>query len=156
MTKQSVLAVLGLLLLLASCNNTPQPSAGKPASEADKEADIKSLPDPNDLLRVLQGRWQSENDPQYVIEIADTQLRHFNAGNMTSQSMIDVDGACQSPVCQPGEGTDTSDGWCFLEQTIVNGKFEAECHFVIRCDKERLQYRALGAAGAGIVFKKIP
>ncbi|MDX1910895.1 MAG: hypothetical protein SFV22_05385 [Saprospiraceae bacterium] len=153
MTKQSVVAALALLLLYASCQNNPQ-APGKPATEEAKNSDIKSAPDPNDLLRALQGRWQSESDPQYILEIADTQMRHINNGNMTAQSMIDVDGACQSPVCKPGD-TDTSDGWCFLEQTIVNGKFEAQCHFVTQCDNQRLHYRDLGAAGGGLAFKKI-
>lgn len=154
MTKQSLVAAMVLLLLCASCQNTPSNSPGKTPPEDSKNTDIKSAPDPNDLLRALQGRWQSESDPQYILEIADTQMRHINNGNMTAQSMLDVDGACQSPICKPGE-VDTSDGWCFLEQTIVNGKFEAQCHFVTQCDNERLQFRDLGAAGGGIAFKKI-
>lgn len=141
------------LLLLVSCNNTPPPA--KPVLPAGTEDSTKSaIPDPNDLLNTLQGRWQSEQDASYTLEIADTQMRHFHGGQLTHQSMIDVDGACESPVCKP-EGVDTSDGWCFTEMTVDQGKYAAQCNFVIHCDTARFQYRSLSGGGKDLSFKKI-
>ena len=113
-------AALMSLILLAFCKNTPTPpqAAAAPFSE---DSTKSAIADPNDLLRTLQGRWQSEDDTTYTLEIADTQLRHLNNGKLSHQSMIDVDGACESPVCKPS-GVDTSDGWCFTEMTIEGGK----------------------------------
>ena len=146
-------AALMSLILLAFCKNTPTPpqAAAAPFSE---DSTKSAIADPNDLLRTLQGRWQSEDDTTYTLEIADTQLRHLNNGKLSHQSMIDVDGACESPVCKPS-GVDTSDGWCFTEMTIEGGKYGAQCNFVIVCDTVRLQYRALGGTGKGLSFKKI-
>lgn len=144
-------ALLGILSL-ASCKNTPNPQ--KTGTPADKEETPKSGPDPNDLLRAMQGRWQSEQDASYVLEIADTQMRHFNGGNLTQQSNLEVDGACKSNICTQ-DSADTSDGWCFMETFIQDGKYAFSCHFVVRCDTTQFHYRDLGAAGGGLVFKKI-
>jgi len=153
MNKHSLLVALLSLLLLASCKNTPTPP--KPPALVNLEDTTKSsIPDPNDLLRTLQGRWQSEQDSSYTLEIADTQMRHLNSGNLSYQSMIDVDGACESPVCRTG-GVDTSDGWCFTEMTIEQGKYGAQCNFVVVCDTTRLHYRSLSGSGLDLSFKKI-
>lgn len=145
-------ALLGLLLL-ASCKNNPKQAQAAPASNIESETK-SSLPDPNDLLHTLEGHWQSEQDPTYTLEIADTQMRHFHSGTLTSQSMIEVDGACESSVCKL-DGVDTSDGWCFTEITVEQGKYAAQCNFVTMCDTARLQYRSLSGNGAGLSFKKI-
>ena len=154
MNKHNLSVALLSLLFLASCNNTPTPSP--PVQVVNKESDStkSAIPDPNDLLRTLQGTWQSEQDPGYILEIADTQMRHLNGGKLTLQCMIDVDGACESPVCKP-DGVDTSDGWCFTEITGKNGKYDAQCNFVMVCDTAKLQYRSLTSGGAGLSFKKI-
>ncbi len=141
------------LLFFAACNNTPG-AAPSPAPNAVEAASKSSAPDPADLLKTLQGRWQSEQDSTYTLEIADTQMRHLNGGKLTYQSMIDVDGACESSVCKL-EGVDTSDGWCFAEMTVEAGKYTAQCNFVNLCDTSRLQYRSLSGTGSGLSFKKI-
>jgi len=153
MNKHYLSVALMSLLSLASCKNTP--SSPPPIQVVNQDDSTKSaIPDPNDLLRTLQGTWQSEQDPGYILEIADTQMRHLNGGKLTLQCMIDVDGACESPVCKP-DGVDTSDGWCFTEITGKNGKYDAQCNFVMVCDTAKLQYRSLTSGGAGLSFKKI-
>lgn len=155
MTKRSHYFALLSFLFLVACTNTPNPSQSASATSNTESATKSSVPDPNDLLNTLQGRWQSEQDSTYILEIADTQMRHFNAGKLTFQSMVDIDGACKSPVCKP-DGVDTSDGWCFTELKIEDGKYYADCNFVTLCNPQQLQYRLLGSAGAGLSFKKIP
>ena len=141
MTKHIFLMALLSLLSYASCKNTP--AAPQSAPVANTEDSTKSSePDPNDLLHTLQGRWRSEQDSTYILEIADTRMLHYN-------------GACESAVCKP-DGVDTSDGWCFTEMTIEQGKYIAQCNFVMHCDTQQLQYRSLSGAGSGLSFKKIP
>jgi hypothetical protein len=148
------LALLSLSLLTA-CKNNPATPPAQTTGTNTEEATKSSAPDPNDLLKTLQGLWQSEKDPTYTLEIADTQMRHLNGGKLISQSMIDMDVACVSSVCKP-EGVDTSDGWCFTEITVKEGgRYGAQCNFVIVCDTTRLQYRSLSGGGNDLSFKKI-
>ncbi|HLP96750.1 MAG TPA: hypothetical protein VK168_22065 [Saprospiraceae bacterium] len=154
MRKVFVPLLLATVFSLVSCqNNTKSAQNGNGANA--ETSDKAAIPDQNDLLKVLQGRWQSEQDPTYVLEISDTQMTHTQNGTVVQQANLDVDGACQSPVCKP-DGVDTSDGWCFTEMTIVEGKYHAECMFVTLCNANQLQYRPLGGAGNGLAFKKIP
>jgi hypothetical protein len=154
MCKHVLLLALSGVIALFSCTNTP--TTAQPGAPATGEAASKSsAPDPNDLLKTLQGTWISETDSTYFLEITDTQMQHINNGKVSQQSMIDVDGACESPVCKP-DGVDTSDGWCFTEMTVTeNGKYAAQCNFVTACDKGKLQYRSLSGTGASLSFKKI-
>jgi len=153
MTKFTRCLMLLGILTLTSCSNTP--STPQSAETVKGETSTKSsAPDPNDLLQTLQGRWQSEQDASYTLEFADTQMRHFTNGQLTHQSNIDVDGACESPVCKP-DGVDTSDGWCFIEMSVEGGKYKAQCNFVTLCDPAKLQYRSLSGAGSERYFKKI-
>ncbi|MFN0213414.1 MAG: hypothetical protein ACKVT2_04095 [Saprospiraceae bacterium] len=141
------------LLTLGSCTNAP--AVPKPVSAENTENGSKSAkPDPNDLLHTLEGRWQNEQDSSYILEIADTQMQHFKNGQLSYQSMLEIDGACESPVCKP-DGVDTSDGWCFTEMTIDQGKYAAKCNFVTVCDPARLQYQSLSGGGTVLSFKKI-
>ncbi len=153
MNKHKLSVALLSLLSLASCKNTPAPSQTPPPVNSE-DSSKSSTPDPNDLLHTLQGRWQSDQDDAYTLEIADTQMRHFNGGKLSLQSTIEVDGACESAVCKL-DSADTSDGWCFTEITAENGKQSAQCNFVVVCDTSRLQYRSLSGGGAGLSFKKI-
>jgi len=141
------------LFSFIGCKNNP--NQAQATSNINSEGTAKSsAPDPADLLKTLQGRWRSEQDSTYIIEILDTQMRHLNGGQLTYQSVIDVDGACESSVCKL-EGVDTSDGWCFTEMTVEEGKYAAQCNFVTLCDTSRLQYRSLSGTGSGLSFKKI-
>lgn len=155
MNKTAMFLSVLSFFILAACNNTPASQQTHAQTESDSMSK-SSIPDANDLLKTLQGRWQSEQDSTYILEIEDTQMRHVNGGKLTHQSMIDVDGACKSPVCKP-EGVDTSDGWCFTEMSVeAGGKYSAQCNFVTLCSPTQLQYRLLGGTGAGLSFKKIP
>jgi hypothetical protein len=148
----SILLMAGILTYLA-CQNNPK-AAESSASSTEGTSKRTAIPDPNDLIKVLQGRWQSEADPNYILEISDTQMTHTQQGKVVHQAAVDVDGACQSPVCKP-DSVDTSDGWCFTEMTIVDGKYRAECMFVTTCNTNQLQYKPLGGSGNSQKYKKI-
>lgn len=154
MNKPVILLALTGLSMLASCQNNPNPAHTQTATAGEPEVLKSGDPDDNDLLYTLQGRWQSEREPGYVLEIADTQASHYRDGKLVFQSMIDVDGSCSGVICRP-EGTDTSDGWCFTETTITAGKYDPQCHFVTHCDTGSLQYHSLNRSGVEYAFKKI-
>jgi hypothetical protein len=107
-------------------------------------------PDASDLLKTLQGRWQSEQDSTYVLEISDTQMRHFNRGKLSLETDLEIDGSCSTTPCKI-DSTDLSDGWCFVEKS----NNDVQCNIIITCDKEYLKYKAIGAANGLLVFKKL-
>ena len=112
------------LVLLTCCKNTP--------------ATPPSTPSP----------------PGGIEDSAKSSIPDSNNGHLSSQSTIDIDGACESTVCKP-DGVDTSDGWCFSEIPSEQGKNAIQCNFVTVCDTMRLQYRPLNGRGAAFSFKKI-
>jgi len=155
MTKITLLLAFSSMVLFASCqqNASEKKQANTPGTV--DQNNKSSKPDPNDLLQILQGRWQNIPDPNYILEIADTQMRHIKNGEMTYQSMIDVDGSCQSPVCKP-DGMDTSEGWCFTEMSVVKERYAAQCNFITLCSTDTLRYQVLGGSGKVLTFKKNP
>ncbi len=102
-----------------------------------------------DLLQTLQGKWQSEQDSNYLIEISGDKMKHYNGGQLSVESQIEIDANCRSVACT-ADSLETSSGWCFVEK----GQFDAQCNLILKCDKQLLQYRALGAASPGLSFKK--
>ena len=150
-----LLAVFAAALSTFQCKNTPKPAEAATPSGPDTTATKTARPDPNDLLGALQGKWEKDGDPSSVIEFADTQMRYFSDNKFTHQSMIEIDGNCESPVCKPGD-TDISEGWCFTEMSIDGaGKYVAVSNFVSRCEGELLQFIPLTGAKSPVSYKKI-
>jgi hypothetical protein len=106
------------------------------------------IPDQNDMLMLLRGKWQSETDSAYVVEFTDSTLRHFNNWQMTLETDLEVDAQCENIACQPARD---STGWCFAEKSPL----DTQCNLVLKCDKNTLQYAAIGAANGLLSFKKI-
>jgi hypothetical protein len=107
-------------------------------------------PDASDLLKTLQGRWQNRKDSTYILEIADTQMRHFYSGKLQEESEIDVDGACATSPCVV-DSTTQLDGWCFTEKD----KQGTRCFIIVACDKDSLKYSPVDAESDMMVFKKV-
>lgn len=135
--------LLVAILTVFACKNQNQPHTPPPAVETSK-----SEPDNNDLLQALQGKWESETDSTYVLEIVDNKMRHMNHGQLRLESEIVVDGACSDTTCAGGENVD---GWCFLEKR----QRETECHLVLKCDPNELKYAAKTSDEQQLSFKKV-
>jgi hypothetical protein len=136
------------LAMLLSCTNTPKNPDGSTAAPPDIEK--SAGPDGSDLLRTLQGKWQSERDPSYYIEFADTRMIHSNGGKVTAESEIEIDVLCQNTACV-SDSTDLPEGWCFTESSGS----ELQCICVLICDKTTLSYIAIGAAGGNLNFRRV-
>ena len=132
-----------------ACDPTPKSTTAQSPTTLSESSTAQSLADSHDLLDVLQGRWQSEQDATYFLEISGSQMRHFNGGKLTQETEIEVDAACRSTACT-SDSTATLSGWCFVEK----GQYDAQCCVVTKCDSTRLQYRAIGTAGSGLAFRK--
>lgn len=141
--------MIALLFLISACvNNTT--SANKPG-ENSSVPQTKSEPDAIDLLDALQGKWQSEQDSTYLIDIVGNKMKHFNGGALTMETEIEVDANCLNEACKQ-EGSDLADGWCFIEKSQSG----TQCNRILKCDKYRLQFHAVGAAAAVLAFQKVP
>lgn len=136
------------LAMFLGCTNTTKSTNGNAATPAPVEQ--SAGPDGSDLLRTLQGKWQSEHDPSYFIEFTDTRMIHSNGGKISGESEIEVDVLCQSKICT-ADSTDLSEGWCFIERSGS----EIQCNCVLICDKTTLSYIAVGAAGGNLLFRRM-
>jgi len=140
--------IVALALSLCACGQTLKTTAPATADSSADSSATTLLVDANDLLDVLQGRWQSEQDATYELEIVGNQVRHLNGGKLTQEIEIEVDATCHSTNCTTN--ATALSGWCFVEK----GQHDARCCLVTRCDSVTLQYRAIGAAGGGLAFRK--
>lgn len=139
-----------LVLCTTACtNSTPNTNATDTANGAIKADSLISNADAADLLQTLQGKWQSEDDSNYIVEIVGEKMKHYNGGKVSVESEIEIDASCLSNACKV-DSTDLSDGWCFVEK----GQYDAQCNLVLKCTKQDLQYRAIGAASAALRFHK--
>ncbi len=133
---------------LGACKNNTSSANTLGGTQTPRDSTLAE-PDASDLLQILQGKWQSAQDSTYFIEIAGSKMRHYNNNQMSLETDIEIDGNCLSNACQV-DSLDTENGWCFVEK----GQFDAQCNLILKCDKEVLQYRALGAANPALVFRK--
>ena len=142
-----ITAFIFIFFNLVACVDT----AVKPSTNASNLTEAQktaATPDAGDLLELLQGKWQSEQDPTYQIEFVDSLLRHINGGKLTIESGVTVDGNCASSICEAA--ANSPEGWCFQEKA---GE-DTQCNLVLQCTHDTLRYRALGAAGGDLIFKK--
>jgi len=143
MKKLLYFVLLFAVMQAGACRNRNQNQAA--ATEVSEQS--RSTPDNNDLLEALQGKWRSDSDSTYVLEISDDTMRHINNGKLSAEMEIEVDGSCINTACPDA---DTADGWCFLEK----GQFDVQCHLVLKCNENELKYAAIGAANGQLSFKK--
>lgn len=136
------------LLSIAACVRNSGKSAATNESQAPQSASVG--PDNQELLNLLQGKWQSETDAGYQLLISNDTMQHLNNGQTSGVSTLEIDVNCQNTACKT-DSIDTSDGWCILEK----GAADIQCNLVLKADTARLEYRALGAAGGGLHFRKI-
>ncbi len=144
MKKLLYFVLLFAVVQAVACRNRNQNQAV--ATEVSEQS--RSAPDNNDLLEALQGKWRSDSDSTYVLEISDDTLRHINNGQLSAETAIEVDGSCINTACPDA---DAADGWCFLEK----GQFDIQCHLVLKCNENELKYVATGAANGQLSFKKV-
>ncbi|MCY7328577.1 MAG: hypothetical protein LH618_08520 [Saprospiraceae bacterium] len=138
-----------LILQLIACTGSTTSTATDTTNSTIKADSLVANPDNGDLLQTLQGKWQSEDDNTYIVEIVGDKMNHYNGGKVSITSEIEIDASCLSNACKV-DSMDLSDGWCFVEK----GQYDAQCNLVLKCTKQALQYRAIGAANATLRFTK--
>ena len=146
---QKLLFVMIALSIMFACTQSGSKNAGKDL-KSNTEVPQTTGPDGADLLRTLQGRWQSASDATYVLEVTDDRIKHWSNGQVNSESVIEIDSPCQTVACNT-DTTHLTDGWCFIEK----GKFDAQCVLVIACDKSVLKFSYVGATAPPSIFNKI-
>lgn len=102
----------------------------------------------SDPMPLMQGRWRSEEDPNFEIEIKDGKIRHYIEGELLLENNIEVDRNCKNTVCSSGEAPAL--GWCFIEK----GAFDVQCMQLLSCDGTRLEYTLVGSTGKVLAFAK--
>lgn len=102
----------------------------------------------SDMMPQLQGRWQSETDPDYQIEFDGDKLRHINGGKVSMEMTLEADPGCANTACLVTDSQPS--GFCFLEK----GEFDIQCNLVLSLEGNRLEYTAIGSTGKSLVFKR--
>lgn len=145
------LATFSLLipLFFIACQGGAKPQPNPENTAATIDTALIARPDGQDLLKLLQGKWQSETDSVYQLEIIDSLVLHRYAGQVQLQASIEIDAACSNSACV-AEGL-PNDGWCFIEKSSAG----AQCMLILKCDEKMLEMRALGAANSQLSFKKL-
>lgn len=145
--------LLWLLLLLCIAWGCAQNSSKTSAVNAEKTDETLPAtgPDANDLLRIIQGRWQNEQDTGYLLEIIDTDMKYYRNGRLDRESQIVVDGNCETEVCQT-DTADLTDGWCFMEENSEG----TLCRQVKGCDTTHFRFITIGTHEAFSFVKVKP
>ncbi len=143
-----LLTLLAVLTFVYACKNTNPNNAQQ--QETNSELSKSTGPDGSDLLKTLEGRWESQDDATLTLEFADTKMRRFKHGGVIAESDILIDVNCETTPCQ----LDSSlliDGWCFMEKGISS----SQCYIVLDCNKEFLKYSPVATPKLVQVFKKL-
>jgi hypothetical protein len=148
MLKTGNLLIYAFILIGSACTNMTTRASG--AGDAAQSTAPASKPSDIDLLDALQGKWKSEQDSGYIIEIAGNKILHYTGDKFSFQSEIEVDANCTDNACKVGQDTLT-EGWCFIEK----GQFDAQCNKVLKCDKQLLRIKAVGVENGLYSFKKL-
>lgn len=141
---------LCLLIGLAACQNGPKSQLAPENTGTTIDTALVARPDGQDLLKLLRGKWLSETDSAYQLEITDSLVVHRYEGRVQQETRIEIDAACSSRDCTV-EGL-PNDGWCFVEKDASGS---VQCMLVLKCDEKILHLRPLGAANPQLSFKKI-
>lgn len=141
-------AILALLVAGSSCRNNSTPFKQE-NTVAKIDTTLAVIPDPQDLLEILRGNWQSESNPADQIFISDSLLTHVYNGQAQQKNIIEIDATCAALSCAVGDQPE--DGWCIVEKTPAGD----QCLLVLKCDKKTLQIRSLSGAKSELVFKKL-
>ncbi len=105
-------------------------------------------PPADELLDLLRGRWQSEEDAAYVLDIRNSYMKRMLGSQVLEESELQAFSNCDSIPCTTGEPA--ASGWCFTEKS-ANGE---QCNRVLKCDNALLQFETVGKSEV-FKFKKI-
>ena len=146
MTKQTIYLITALICTNACdcnpANSTNQGLINPPVSTPGPPA--------NELLDVMQGRWQNEADTSLAVEIIDDLMTHTSGGVAQEECVIEAFSDCQNVFCK-SDSAMAPQGWCFIEK----GKTDTVCYEVLQCDSI-FRYRVFGSKDAvASSFKKI-
>lgn len=146
---KSHLILFVFALMFAACRNNNTPNQKPEENVATIDTTMVAIPDPQDLLEILHGTWQSKSDPTYRISIVDDQISHWYNGQLKQTDTVEIDASCAAVSCS-AEGR-PEDGWCFIEKSSAGD----QCMLVLHCNGKTLQIKALGSNSPQLDFVKI-
>lgn len=146
---KSHLILFVFAFLFAACRNNTTQNQKPEENVATIDTTMVAIPDPQDLLDILRGTWQSQTDPSYRIAVVDDQISHLYNGHLKQTDTVEIDATCATTSCT-AEGR-PEDGWCFVEKSSTGD----QCMLVLHCNGKTLQIKALGKDAPQLNFVKI-
>lgn len=143
---RSLLAGAGLAAL-AACNPGPKDAPAEPVAEpvAAEPAPAVQMEEEPKLLEMMQGTWQSLDDPMNVFTISGDQMSSVYNDEPLSNETITVVADCTAM-------TPDADGMSFTLK--ADGDDEARCFSIIDAGADRLDY-SYSARGNTLVHKRM-
>jgi hypothetical protein len=134
---------LATLLALFACENAPTSTVTTSLTPQYSSAVVSGA----ELLEALEGFWQSERDPAFLLEIRDEKMKRIHGNQASEEYVLEAFSDCDAAACKADDGAST--GWCFTEK----GTAGLQCNRVLRCDS-LLQFKTTGGTDI-FKFKKV-
>ena len=143
MKKAFILFTVALSLFIASCDNAPTQGTGEtPAAGATEPAAA-----PADAASLLQGKWQSAEDPKSTFEIAGTSLVQYYDGQNLGARKFEFSADCGGNACAGGAGNKG----CYTSA----GEMDIECYSIVSISETALETSMVGATGNTLKYNKV-
>lgn len=123
--------VLLLVFTTFACKNNP--------SSENANANVAAL---------LEGEWQSDDDPKSFMEIKGGQLSQVYAGEMLEARTFAYAAKCEGNACGAASGSELG---CYSS----SGAQDIECYAIVALTDAALEVAMVGATGKTLSYKKL-
>jgi hypothetical protein len=139
-----VITFLSSMLLFAACNTAPTPDTATTATtpvETPAEA-------PRSGVQLLQGKWQSTDDPKAEISIDNSVYKDIYDGKEVSSGEFSFSADCTDAACKSGKGANG----CF---SVEDQKSQMTCYTIVNLNEDALDCSLVGGKGNTNHYKKV-
>lgn len=122
------------------CNGSSKPT------EAAK-TETAASPTISDAATLLQGKWQSADDPKSSMEIAGKTIINTYDGKQIDSRTFEYVADCSGNACAGGSGK----SGCFTSA----GQFDIECYSIVSLSATEMEVSMVGATGKTLKYSKM-
>ena len=144
--KQTLLCSIAVLsLLVSACGEAPKSDSATKTEPLAAAADTTAPP--SNVAALLQGKWQSVEDPKDVMYISDKDIVNIYDGKRLDPRAFAYIADCSGNACQGGAGK----AGCFTSA----GKMDIDCYSIVSISATDMQVSMAGSTGKTLNYKKV-
>jgi hypothetical protein len=146
---KSTLLLFSVLCLMAfsSCNSGGSTEATDSAATTDAAAAPEASPAAPDASALLQGKWQSADDPKSTMEITGDQLIQTYDGKQLEARKFAFSADCSGNECAGGAGNQG----CYTSASDM----DIECYSLVSISDTAMETSLVGATGKTLKYTRI-